>query len=387
MTMEGAAMRERVQVQTIIIGAGQAGLSMGYHLANQGVPFLILEGNERVGDSWRKRWDSLKLFTPARFNGLDGMPYPGPRWREITKDEMGDYLESYARHFSLPVETGARVRGLSREGNRYVIDAGTRQYEAEHVVVAMASYQEPRVPGFARELRPDIVQMHSRDYKNPAQLRDGPVLLVGAGNSGAEIARETVKTHPTLLAGPPTGQIPFQIDGFAAQHGLLHLEFRVLFHRVMSLDTPIGRKVHGRGHGATPLIRVKEKDLRKAGVERLSRVVGVKDGLPVLQDGRVLDVANVIWCTGFDPGFSWINLPVLDGQEPKHHRGIVPGEPGLYFVGLHFLYAMSSTMVHGVGRDAEYIAKEIGRRVALQQGAVAASQGPRLVKRDSARVA
>ena len=351
------------QVQTIIIGAGQAGLSTGYHLAKEGLPFLILDANERVGDSWRKRWDSLKLFTPVRFNCLDGMPCPGSVWDLISKDQMGDYLEAYAKHFSLPVESGVRVRGLSREGNRYRIDAGDRQYEAEHVVVAMASYQEPKVPAFAAELRPDIVQMHSREYQNPGQLREGPVLLVGAGNSGAEIARELVTTHPTFLSGPSTGEIPFQLDGFAARHGLLRFVFRVLFHRILSLDTPIGRMAHGGAQKGTPLIRVKSKDLKKAGIERLPRVTGVKEGLPVLQDGRVLDVANVIWCTGFVPGFSWINLPVLQGQEPRHERGVVPGEPGLYFVGLHFLYAMSSTMIHGVGRDAEYIAKAIGRRV------------------------
>lgn len=382
-------MREPQKVQTIVIGAGQAGLSTGYYLAKAGIPFLILDGNERVGDSWRKRWDSLKLFTPARFNGLDGMPYPGPAWREITKNEMGDYLESYVERFSLPVETGVRVRGVSREGSRYHIDAGDRLFEAEQVVVAMASYQEPKVPAFARDLRPDIVQMHSREYRNPAQLRDGPVLLVGAGNSGAEIARETVKTHPTLLAGPATGEVPFKIDGFAARHGLLHFVFRVMFHRILSLSTPIGRMAHGGAQKGTPLIRVKSKDLKKAGIERLPRVVGVKDGLPLLQDGRVLEVTNVIWCTGFDPGFSWINLPVFDGDEPKHDRGIVPGEPGLYFVGLHFLYAMSSTMIHGVGRDAEYIAKEIARRVRLGPGSIVpTATGPQLMKgSDRARVA
>ena len=377
------------RVQTIIIGAGQAGLSMGYHLAREGVPFLILDANQRVGDSWRKRWDSLKLFTPARFNGLDGMPWPGPEWREVTKDEMGDYLESYVQRFALPVETGVRVKGLSRDGSYYHIDAGDRHYEAEHVVVAMASYQEPKVPSFTREIRGDIVQMHSREYRNLEQLREGPVLLVGAGNSGAEIARETVKTHPTLLSGPPTGEVPFQIDGFAARHGLLQFVFRVVFHRVLSLSTPIGRKAHGGAQKGTPLIRVKSKDLKKAGIERLPRVVGVKDGLPLLQDGRVLEVANIIWCTGFEPGFTWIHLPVFDGPEPKHARGIVPGEPGLYFVGLHFLYAMSSTMIHGVGRDAEYIAKEIACRVRLRPGSRVppVATGPRLVKDDDAQVA
>lgn len=362
-------MRETKKVQTIIIGGGQAGLSTGYHLSRLGVPFLILDGKERIGDAWRQRWDSLKLFTPPRFSGLDGMPYPAPAWGSISKDEMGDYLAAYAERFKLPVQTGARVRGLSRVGDRYRIDAGERQYEAEHVVVAMASYQEPRVPPFAGELRSDIVQMHSSAYRNPAQLRDGPVLLVGAGNSGAEIGRETVRTNVTFLSGRPTGEVPFNLDGLPARMGLLRAVFRLVFHRIITLGTPVGRKLYPKiiSRGG-PLIRVRSKDLKREGIEWVPRVKGVTNGLPVLDDGRTLDVSNVIWCTGYEPGFSWIDLPVFEGSEPRHERGIVPGEPGLYFVGLHFLYALSSTMIHGVGRDAEYVAREIAGRVKRGRG-------------------
>ena len=345
---------------TVIIGGGQAGLSVGYHLARRGQPFVILDANQRIGDAWRTRWDSLRLFTPARYSGLAGMPFPAPAWSFPTKDEMADYLEAYAARFQLPVRTGVSVDRLSWQDGRLVVAAGDRRWEAEHVVVAMATWQRPRIPGFARELDPGIVQLHSIDYRNPSQLRDGGVLMVGAGNSGAEIALDVAPAHRTWLSGRDTGHIPFRIDGVAARL-LLRLVFRVLFYRVLTTDTPMGRKQrpHLTSRGL-PLVRVRSQDLAAAGVERVPRLVGVRDGLPVLADGRVLDVTNVIWCTGFDPGFSWIDLPVVGERgEPVHQRGVVATQPGLYFVGLHFLYAASSAMIHGVGRDAEHIVDTI----------------------------
>ena len=206
------AVREPEYIQTVIIGAGQAGLSVGYYLARQGLPFVILEANARVGDTWRQRWDSLRLFTPARFDGLAGMPFPAAGNAFPTKDEMAAYLESYAAHFHLPVRTGLRVQRVSRNGDRYLIEAGPLRLEADHVVVAMATYQQPRVPAFARELSPDIVQLHSSEYRNPGQLRPGAVLIVGAGNSGAEIARELAATHRTWLSGRDVGHVPFRIS-------------------------------------------------------------------------------------------------------------------------------------------------------------------------------
>ena len=355
----------------VVIGAGQAGLSVGYHLARRGVPFVILDANERVGDSWRNRWDSLRLFTPAEFDGLDGMPFPAPPDSFPTKNEMADYLESYAKRFELPVRSGVRVDRLSKRADRYVVEAGDLRFETAHVVVAMASYQKRRVPSFARELDPAIVQIHSSEYRNLSQLRPGGVLLVGAGNSGAEIALEVAKSHPTWMSGRDTGHIPFRIDGLPARLLLRRLVLRFLFHWVLTVNTPIGRKVRPKivSQGG-PLIRIKPEDLTAVGVERVPRVESVKDGKPLLADGRVLDVENVVWCTGFHPGFSWIDLPIFDEHgEPRHEAGLVAGEPGLYFVGLHFLYAMSSTMIHGVGRDAERIAEAIAARTrAARQG-------------------
>ena len=355
------------RVETLVLGGGQAGLSVGYYLAQRDRPFVILDANERVGDSWRKRWDSLRLFTPARYNGLSGMPFPGPADSFSTKDEVADYLEAYAARFELPVRTDVRVERLTRNGTHFVVEAGDRLFEAQNVVVAMASHQVPRVPSFARELDPGIVQLHSADYRNPSQLQEGSVLVVGAGNSGAEIAVEMVREQPTWLAGKESGHVPFRIERAPARFVFLPLMFRFIGHRVLTVRTPIGRKMRPKllSHGA-PLVRVKPKDIAAAGIERVPRVVGARNGLPLLKDGRVLETANVIWCTGFRPDFSWIDLPVFgdeeDPIEPIHRRGIVTGEPGLYFVGLFFLYAMSSGFLPGVGRDAQHVVRDIASR-------------------------
>jgi putative flavoprotein involved in K+ transport len=362
-------MRQPERVQTVIIGGGQSGLSVGYHLAQRGLPFVILEANDRVGDSWRKRWDSLRLFTPARFDGIRGLPFPAAANAFPTKDEMANYLESYAKRFALPVRTGVRVDRVSRHGDHYLVSAGTHQYEAEHLVVAMATYQESRTPGFASELDPGIVQLHSSEYRNPSQLEPGPVLLVGAGNSGSEIALDLTRAgHRVWMSGRDTGEIPFRIGGLAARLFLARLVLRFVFHRVLTTDTAIGRRVRPKiiSKGG-PLIRVKAADLSAAGVERVPRTAGVRNGLPLLEDGRILEPRNVVWCTGYHAGQSWIDLPVFDAEgEAIHNRGIATGQPGLYFVGLHFLYAMSSTMIHGVGRDAEYIADTIAARISAR---------------------
>jgi putative flavoprotein involved in K+ transport len=353
-----------VRVNTVVIGGGQAGLSVGYHLSRLGVPFVILDASRHVGDSWRQRWDSLRLFTPARHAGLDGMPFPAKPFSFPTKDDMADYLEAYARRFELPVRLGVKVDRLSRLGDRFIVVAGNQRFEADNVVVAMGHYQRPRRPAFAGELLSSITQVHSFEYRNPGQLQPGDVLVVGAGNSGAEIAVETAARHRTWLAGRETGHVPFRVDGLAARLIVSRLVLRVVFHRILSIATPIGRKVRPRVlHRAAPLIRTKPKDLAAAGVLRVPRVTGVRNGLPLLEDGRTAEVANVVWCTGFDAGFSWIDLPVFgpDGF-PQHEAGVVAAEPGLFFVGLPFLYAFSSEMIHGVGRDAGRIARAVAGR-------------------------
>ena len=354
---------EALEVGTLVIGGGQAGLSVGYHLRRLGRPFLIVDAKERVGDAWRERWDSLRLFTPAGFSGLDGMPFPAHRHAFPTKDEMGDYLEAYAARFALPVRSGTRIERLTRSGGRYVAESADARFTADDVVVAMSDYQKPKTPAFAQELDPSIVQVHSFEYRSPDQLRDGPVLVVGAGNSGAEIAMELAAHHEVWMSGRDVGQIPFRIAGFLGRHLLVRLVLKGVFHRVLTRSTPVGRKARGKMlHRGGPLIRTKSKDLERAGVRLVGRTRGVEDGLPVLEDGRRLSVSNVVWCTGFHAGLDWIELPIFENGDPVQESGVVPGQPGLYFVGLFFLHALSSAMIHGVGRDAERIAREIARR-------------------------
>jgi putative flavoprotein involved in K+ transport len=348
---------------TIVIGAGQAGLSAGYHLQRAGGSFVILDSNDRVGDNWRRRYDSLRLFTPARYAGLPGTRFPAPRSSAPTKDELAAYLEAYAERFTLPVRTGVHVDRVWREGLRYVVAAGEQRLEAANVIVATGAHREPRVPALARELDPSIVQLHSTEYRNPSQLRDGGVLVVGAGNSGGDISLEVVRTHPTWLSGPDRGHVPFEIEGrFGRYVGVRMVTFA--FRHVFTLRTPFGRRAQASSVSrGDPLVRVKPKQIEAAGVRRGPKTVGVHDGSPVLEDGRVLDVTNVIWCTGFRHDLSWIDLPIFgeDGA-PMHERGVVVDEPGLYFVGLPFQFAIASDILPGVGRDAGYVVKQLRQR-------------------------
>ncbi len=347
------------RIETVIVGGGQAGLATGYHLARRGRPFVILDAHPRIGDAWRERWDSLRLFTPARYDGLPGMRFPARGVSFPTKDEMADYLESYVARFELPVRTRTRVDGLTAHGDLFVVSAGGQRFVADNVVVASGAGQVPRVPPFAPRLERGIVQMHSSAYRNPSQLNEGQVLVVGLGNSGAEIALEVSRTHRTSVSGSPSGEIPFRHGPATARFALPVVRF--IGHHVLTLRTPVGRKVLPKlaAQGA-PLIRVKVTDLIAAGVEMVPRTVGVRDGRPELADARVVDVANVIWCTGFQHGFSWIDLPIFgDGGGPIQERGIVPTQRGLFFVGLEFQFAATSAVLVGVGRDAEHVARHI----------------------------
>jgi len=357
----------RERVSTLVIGGGQAGLAVGYHLTQAGMPFLIVDANARTGDAWRNRWDSLHLFTPNRFNSLPGLPITGEDWGFPPKDEAADYLESYARHFELPIHHGVKVNRLTRDGGRFIATAGELEFEAENVVVAMANFQEPKLPVFASELDPRIFQIHVVDYKNPGQLRDGEALIVGRGNSGAEIAMELVRDRHVWLSGRSTGQMPFRPEALSGR--ILMPRAKFVMTRVLTTSTPIGRKARPKFLAkGSPLLRVKNKDLVSAGVKQVPKTVGVVDGSPKLEDGRVLDVANVVWCTGFDQGFSWINLPVFDEDGAVvHNRGAAGAVPGLYFVGLKFLHSALSDTLSVVGRDAGYVVDRIvERRPAVQ---------------------
>ena len=278
-TVERNERRPRWQpngFDTVIVGGGQAGLATGYHLQQCGRSFVILDASERVGDPWRKRWDSLRLYSPASYDGLPGMRFPGKRTSYPTTHEMADYLESYAAHFELPVRSGTRVDALAMRGDAFVLTAGDDELEADNVVVATGVMQVPSVPSFAPELDPRITQLHSNDYRSQSQLQEGSVLVVGASHSGADIAYELAAEHGTILSGADRGQIPVRVDTRRGRMGFRVLAFAGK--HIFTMDTPMGRKMrpHIRHEGA-PLLRYRRKDLLAAGVERtLARTVGVR---------------------------------------------------------------------------------------------------------------
>lgn len=356
-----STQREEQQVETVVIGAGQAGLAVGYHLTQAGRSFVILDENERVGDVWRDRWDSLRLFTPARYDGLPGMRFPAPPLTYPTKDQVADYFEAYAERFDLPVCAGVHVDEVSRDGDGFVVTSGSRRWRADNVVVATGSSHTPRVPAFADQLDPAITRIHSSEYRNPGQLQEGNALVVGAGNSGAEIALEVSRDHPTWLSGPDTGQEPTKAGTLPDR--LLVPVMWFMASRVLAVTNPIGRKVRDefldppRG---VPLGRVRRREITAAGIERVPRTVGVSDGRPEMEDGTILDVRNVIWCTGFVPDYDWIDLPVFGKYGfPDHERGVVESAPGLYFMGLPFQHTLSSALVGGAGPDAAHVVGHI----------------------------
>jgi len=348
---------------TVIVGAGQAGLSAGYHLKEAGRSFVILDANDRIGGSWRTRYDSLQLFTPSWAVKLPGWRFPKKSAPYPSREQMADYLEAYAGRFDLPVRTGVDVERISREGDRYVVTVGDGRIEADHVIVASGANRDPRIPAFSRELDPAIVQMHSSDYRNPTQLRDGGVLVVGAGNSGADISLDVAGSHRTWLSGPDRGHVPVSIDTWFARNVVFRI-IRFVGVHVLTLRTSIGRRAKVKyASKGDMLVRVKPKQILAAGVERVPKTVGVTDGMPTLEDGRVLDVANVIWCTGFRHDLSWIDLPIFgEDGELVHERGVVEAEPGLYFVGLIFQYSAGSDVIPGVPRDAKYVVERLLER-------------------------
>ena len=339
---------------TIVIGGGQAGLAAGYHLKQRGREFIILDSELQVGDAWRRRWDSLRLFTPSQHDGLPGMPFPGPSGAFPAKDEVAEYLVQYTGRFSLPVEPGVRVSRLIKTTAGFAVTAGNATLTADHVIVATGTNPSPRIPEFAQQLNPSISQIHSSEYKNPDSLPAGETLVVGAGTSGVEIAIELASSRRTFLSGKPTFHIPDPLLRYAGEAYWLFIS------HVLTVQTPIGRKARKdilKGGG--PLIRVSVKEVDAAGVERVLRVTGVHDGHPQLADGRVVPVKSVVWCTGFRPDFSWIEMPVVDESGwPRTERGISEVD-GLYFVGMLFQFGLTSGLIGGVGRDAQHVVEHL----------------------------
>ncbi|MEZ5115058.1 MAG: NAD(P)-binding domain-containing protein [Candidatus Nanopelagicales bacterium] len=352
-------------IETLIIGAGQAGLATGYHLAQRGREFIIVDGHPRIGDNWRSHYDSLRLYTPAKFDGLPGMDFPGDPWHFPGKDEVADFLEAYAVAKDLPVRLSTRVdRLVANPGGGFTAAVGSEAVTCDAVVVATGTFgRAPQIPELAAALRPSIQQLHSSEYRNPADLQPGTALVVGASHSGYDIAYELAAERPTILVGPDRGNIPLEWDSARFKLALPAVVFA--WRHLLTRRTPVGRKeMRQARHRGAPTTRVKPYHLAERSVERIQHKVtdASADGCPVLEDGRVLDVANVIWATGFRQDFSWIEADVVgDDGWPREYRGVSETVPGLYFCGLSFQYAFSSMVLPGVGRDAAYVARAIDR--------------------------
>jgi putative flavoprotein involved in K+ transport len=333
------------RVDTVVIGGGQAGLAAGYYLKRQDRDFVILDANTRVGESWHQRFPGLASHYP-------------------TKDEMAGYLEVYAARFELPMRLGVRVLALTRDDQVYVLATTAGRLEARQVIVATGAYRTPRRPAFANQLDPAVKQLHSVEYRNPSQLHVGPVLIVGAGNSGAEIAMDLASTHRVWLSGRHPGHIPAGYTSSARSHQVAKLVVGMALR--LTADTWPGRWALGKAWvfmGGHPVVRVQPQQLKTEGIQRVPRMAGVQAGQPLLADGRVLGTANVIWCTGFGRDFSWIRLPIFDANGvPRHHRGVVRAEPGLYLLGLPFQSSVLSGIVASAGPDAQYVVKQIAKR-------------------------
>lgn len=354
-------------LDAIVVGGGQAGLAAGYWLDQRGLEFKILDAGSRVGQSWARRWDSLRLFTPARYSELPGLEFPRPAgadrfWRP-SKDEMAAYLRGYAERFSLPVALDSRVEQLRREDDVYrVRTENGGELSGRAVIAATGAHQTQRVPSFAAELDPGIDRLGSTEYLRPAQIDADAVLVVGAGASGVDIAFDLAAAgREVVLAGPKLRHLPRRILGIDL-YWWLHASGVIR----ARCDRPPGRWICDEGRrGGDELIGLRDRDFERAGIRRVGRVVGVRDGRPAIEGGELLDPGAVVWCIGLGYEFErWIELPVLDRQGiPIHDRGVVADEPGLYVLGLPYQSRPDSALVGGVGRDAERIVATMADRL------------------------
>jgi putative flavoprotein involved in K+ transport len=338
--------------EVVVVGGGQAGLAIGYFLAQQGRKFAILEAANEPAAAWRARWDSLRLFTPARYSGLPGLPFPGDPESYPRRDDVVDYLTEYARRFALPVELGSRVRAIRRAKGRYLVEVDGHTFTTDQVVVATGPFQVPFVPAIADELDPDVVQLHSTRYRAPAGLPEGPVLVVGGGNTGFQIAEELSATREVHLSvGTRQTPLPQRILG---RDLFWYLDKTGLIGK--STDTRIGYRLQGRD----TLIGSNPRTLHKRhGVRLHKRAIGASGRTVGFSDGSELDVSAVIWATGFRNDHSWIDAPIFDDRHRVVHRRGVTDSPGLYFLGLTWQYTRGSALIGWVADDAAYIADQI----------------------------
>jgi putative flavoprotein involved in K+ transport len=339
-------------LDVIVVGGGQAGLAIGYFLAQQGRKFAILEAAEEPASAWRARWDSLKLFTPVRYSSLPGLPFPGDPDSYPGRDDVASYLTEYARHFPLPVVLGSRVRSVRWAEDRYRVELEDRTYSADQVVIATGPFQVPFVPAIADDLGHETFQLHSTQYRAPGDLPNGPVLVVGGGNTGFQIAEELSGTREVHVSiGSRQTPLPQRILG---RDLFWYLDKTRLIRK--STDSRIGHRLAGRD----TLIGSNPRTLSKRhGVRLHPRAIGASGRTVRFSDGSEVDVNAVIWATGFRHDHSWIEAAIFDGEGSVVHRRGVTDSPGLYFLGLSWQHTRGSALIGWVGDDAAYIADQI----------------------------
>jgi putative flavoprotein involved in K+ transport len=351
----GARQEAGSDHEVVVIGAGQAGLAIGYFLEQQGRKFVISEAADSIGSAWRERWDSLTLFTPRRYSGLPGLPFPGDPEGYPERDEVIAYLERYAETFELPIELNSPVRRLTAEDGRFVLGVNGRTITADQVVVATGPFQRPFVPEVANRLGPSVVQMHATGYRNPGDIPEGTVLVVGGGNTGFQIAKELSTARRVVLAvGSKQTPLPQRLLG---RDLFWWLTKSRLFNT--TIDSRLGRRLSTR----ETLIGSSPRELRRRyGVELRARVVDTDGRVVRFEDGSELEVDAVIWATGYRADYSWIDLPIFDAAGRLRHRRGVTDVPGLYFLGLTWQHTRGSALIGWVKDDAEFIAGQIRAR-------------------------
>ena len=347
--------------EVVVVGGSQAGLAIGYFLAQQGRDFTILEAAGELAATWRERWESLQLFTSARYDALPGLAFPGDPDRYPSKDEVADYLTDYARRFDLPVELGSRVSSVSRTNGAYLVELDERAIEADQVVIATGPFQTPFVPPIAEGLGPEVVQMHSTAYRSPKDIPDGRVLVVGGGNTGYQIAEELSASREVHISiGSPQKPLPQRILG---RDLFWYLDKTGLIRKTR--DTRIGRRLQAN---EDTLIGSSPRGLRRHGVEFHARTLDAAGSTVTFSDDTELDVRTVIWATGFRLDHSWIDVPVFDAQGAVAHKRGVTESPGLYFIGLPWQHTRGSALLGFVKDDAEYVAQQIGSGAPREPG-------------------
>jgi putative flavoprotein involved in K+ transport len=339
-------------LDAIVIGGSQAGLAMAWHLARQKQRFVVLEAAEELGQSWRSRWDSLRLFTPAQYDALPGMAFPAPADTYPGKDPVADYLRTYAAAFDLPVRLNSPVSAMRRVGDEFEAHTSDDVYRGRQVVVATGPFQIPFVPAPAQRLDASVTQLHSADYRNPQALPDGPVLVVGGGNSGLQIAQELAasrRVDVSMAEKPP--MLPQRLFG----RDLFWWLTRIGLMRV-NTGSRLGRRVQARGEF---VIGTSRRALKRAGVTLHPGLVHADGHTVGFADGTSLDVGAVIWATGYRPDYSWIDIPGVPHDGRIAHRRGVTDVPGLYFLGLSWQHTRGSALLGFVDDDAAHLADHI----------------------------